>query len=118
MAMTKQVRYNVSTLNFPNARIEVYTRDDRLGRGVCFSLHTTKELMRFDLFNPFHEHWAVKKAERKYYNVDTFNEAVELALISLIHNHSLVASLNNQNLFLNIDENKLKKLILSKCKLL
>lgn len=81
-------RHNVET--FPvegDWSIAVYERDDRLGKGVCMSVHHgDAEIMRFDLFDPAHEHWAVLDSPRMYYPKRmTRRQYIEIAVNNLRH---------------------------------
>ena len=75
MVMSTWERYDLQLRKIDGGRIEVYRRDDRLGRGVCMSLYANDvEIMRFDLFDPAHEHWAIGDGDRTYYpkSIDRF----------------------------------------------
>src|SRR5690606_35155763 len=97
MAMKAWPRYDLQTRTVAGGRIDVYRRDDRLGTGPCMSLYAgTVEIMRFDLFDPAHEHWAVGKKTRMYYpeGLDRFT----LAGFHLRHHSRFVAALLNKRL--------------------
>lgn len=82
-------RHNVETFEGGGLRVDVYTRDDDAGRGVCMSVYADRrEIMRFDLFDhPAHEHWNVGAAKRIFYPEQwSFDERLEWAMNSLVHN--------------------------------
>jgi len=69
--------------------VEVCRRDDRFGRGVCMSLHCGEvEVMRFDLFEPAHLHFAVEQgdAPRIIFPPGPIEQHVARALWDLRHN--------------------------------
>lgn len=79
MVMSTWTRYDLQSRQIEGGRIEVYRRNDRLGRGACMSLYANdSEIMRFDLFDPAHEHWAIGGGDRMYYPkaVDRFALAI------------------------------------------
>lgn len=97
MAIMTWTRHDLQTRKIEGGRIEVYRRADRLGRGVCMSLYANDaEIMRFDLFDPAHEHWAIGKGDRKYYpeGLDRF----ALAIWHLRHYGRLCSSLAQKGL--------------------
>ena len=97
MTMLTWKRHDLQTRQIEGGRIEVYRRKDQLGRGMCMSLFAgSSEIMRFDLFDPAHEHWAVGKGHRHLYpkGLDRF----VLAIWHLRHYGPLCSKLVNKGL--------------------
>lgn len=96
MVMDIWEKQNIETKESEEARLEVYSRDDRLGSGWCMSLYVKNvEVMRFDLFEPAHEHWNIEalNAPRMFYPQLSWQDRINLATNNLVSHYEVASAL-------------------------
>lgn len=88
MVMGRHQRRRLRRLQFGGCRLEIYDRDDQLGKGRCVSLYVKRaEVLRFDFF-PGREHYHRRRERgqpRHYFPSGlAFHDYVELACTELV----------------------------------